>query len=190
MAPRGARLRKYLILFSGMPWWSCWQKQGACTWYRRACCSEVSDSFGSSPALTLNFGWPSRVAPSSARDEAIGKVADDEACVMNRRLDRELQLHDRMVARCAIDRKFHSVLVRRCIQLRQLLTAVDVARAAYHLPGGALSSRPRPVGTEPRTLKELVRKLKTSSEEDSTGVSTCTTNCHTRQKFRGEGPQP
>ena len=66
-----------------------------------------------------------------------------QACVMNRRLDRELQLHDRMVAdtRCAIDGKFHSVLVRRCIQLRQLLTEVDVVRAAYHLPGGSLSSR-------------------------------------------------
>ena len=111
---------------------------------------------------------------------------------MNRRLDHDLQLHDRMVAdtRCAIDGKFHSVLVRRCIQLRQLLTAVDVVRAAYHLLGGALSSRPRPVGTEPRTLKELVRKLKISSQEDSTGVSTFTTNCHTREKFRGEGPQP
>ena len=66
-----------------------------------------------------------------------------QACVMNRRLDRALQLHDRMVAdtRCAIDEKFYSVLLRGCIQL---LTAVDVVRATYHLPGGALSSRPRP----------------------------------------------
>ena len=70
-----------------------------------------------------------------------------QACVMNRRLDRALQLHDRMVAdtRCAIVEKFYSVLVRGCIRLRQLLTAVDVVRATYHLPGGALSSRPRPV---------------------------------------------
>ena len=37
-----------------------------------------------------------------------------QACVMNRRLDRALQLHDRMVAdtRYAIDEKFYSVLVR------------------------------------------------------------------------------
>ena len=107
-----------------------------------------------------------------------------QACVMYRRLDRALQLHDRMVAdtRCAIDAKFYSVLVRGCIQLHQLLTAVDVVRATYHLPGGALSSRSRPVGTEPRTLEELARKLKTSGHclvwqltLTNIGVSTCTT---------------
>ena len=44
-----------------------------------------------------------------------------QAVVMNRRLDRALQLHDRMVAgiRCAIDEKFYSVLVRGCIQCRR-----------------------------------------------------------------------
>jgi pentatricopeptide repeat protein len=95
-----------------------------------------------------------------------------QACVMNRRLDRALQLHDRMVAdtRCVIDEKFYSVLVRGCLQQRQLGTAVDVVRAAYHLPGGALSSRPRPVGMEPRTLEELVRKLKAAGQEESNAL--------------------
>ena len=95
-----------------------------------------------------------------------------QACVM-RRFDCALQLHDRMVAdtRCAIVEKFYSLLVRGCIRLRQLLTAVDVVRATYHLPGGAFSSRPRPVGTEPRTLEELARKLNTSGQEEQNALS-------------------
>ena len=96
-----------------------------------------------------------------------------QACVMNRRLDRALQLHDRMVADTwgAIDGKFYSVLDRGCIQLRQVVTGVDVVHATHHLPGGALSSRPRRVDTEPRTIEELARKLKTSGQEKHNALS-------------------
>jgi len=90
------------------------------------------------------------------------------ACVANRRLDRALELHDKMVAdlKCSIDDKFYSVLLRGCLQLRQFSTAVDVVRAAYQLPGGVLSSPPRAVGVEPRTLEECDRKFKAAGQEE------------------------
>merc|ERR1719461_1048726 len=68
-----------------------------------------------------------------------------QACVLNRRLERALGLHDTMVADtgCTTDEKFYAVLARGCLQLHQPLKAVEVVRAAYGLPGHSLAEAAR-----------------------------------------------
>merc|ERR1719296_447591 len=63
-----------------------------------------------------------------------------QACVLNKRLEKALALHDTMLADegCRVDDKFYAVLARGCLQLHQPLKAVEVVRAAYHLPGHTL----------------------------------------------------
>merc|ERR1719321_1381474 len=86
-----------------------------------------------------------------------------QACILNRRLERALTLHDTMVADegCRTDEKFYAVLARGCLQLHQPLKAVEVVRAAYHLPGHGLATRSnaRPVGVEARALEEVAGRL-------------------------------
>merc|ERR1719401_2598601 len=50
-----------------------------------------------------------------------------QACILNRKLERALNLHDTMVADVgsAIDDKFYAVLTKGCIQLHQPLKAVE-----------------------------------------------------------------
>merc|ERR1719436_1238607 len=81
-----------------------------------------------------------------------------QACVLNRRLDKALSLHDTMVAdsACRVDEKFYAVLVRGCVQMQQPLKAVDVVRAAYQLPGSSLAlpaRAGRPVGVDAKALE-------------------------------------
>merc|ERR1719498_713032 len=60
-----------------------------------------------------------------------------QACLFNRHLERAFTLHDTMVADagCTVDEKFYAVLARGCLQLHKPLKAIEVVRAAYHLPG-------------------------------------------------------
>ena len=60
-----------------------------------------------------------------------------QACILDRRLDKALTLHETRLADegCKVDNKFYAVLARGCLQLHQPLKAVEVVRAAYQLPG-------------------------------------------------------
>lgn len=94
-----------------------------------------------------------------------------QACILNRRLERALSLHDKMVADagCATDDKFYAVLARGCLQLHQPMKAVEVVRAAYQLPGHTLAAPARdgsPVGVEPRTLEDIVARLQGGGKEE------------------------
>merc|ERR1740138_1957878 len=81
-----------------------------------------------------------------------------QACLLNRRLERALALHDTMVADagCSTDEKFYAVLARGCLQLHQPLKALEVVRAAYQLSSATLASPARKdgpvVGVESRAL--------------------------------------
>merc|ERR1719281_17651 len=82
-----------------------------------------------------------------------------QACVLNRRLERALSLHDTMLGEsCRTDEKFYAVLARGCLQLHQPLKAVEVVRAAYQLPGHGMATpnkNSRPVGVDSRALQEV-----------------------------------
>ena len=73
-----------------------------------------------------------------------------QACFHNRRLDRALELHERMLAdaSCRFDEKFYAVLARGCLQMRQPLKAVKVVRAAYQWASAVadMSSAARAMG--------------------------------------------
>jgi len=104
-----------------------------------------------------------------------------QACVLNRRLERALALHDTMVADagCWTDDKFYAVLARGCLQLHQPLKALEVVRAAYLLPCSL--SKParrdaRAVGVEARALEEVVLKLQASGKEEQDALAMLTTD--------------
>jgi len=102
-----------------------------------------------------------------------------QACVLNRRLERALALHDQVIAdeSCHIDEKLYAVLARGCLQSQATLKAAAVVRFAYKLPGyQPLSSSPhadRPrcqggpfVGVERRALEEVLSRLSSGGRED------------------------
>ena len=93
------------------------------------------------------------------------------------RLNCALLLHDRIeaVTKCAIDEKFYSMLVRGIIQLRQLLTAVDVVRASF---------------SEPRNLEELARELKISGQEVQKALSHLAADRADKLSRGGNAPLP
>merc|ERR1719486_854347 len=100
-----------------------------------------------------------------------------QACILNRRLEKAMALHDTMIAdaSCRTDEKFYAVLTRGCLQLYQPLKAVDVVRAAYQLPGHSLAqpSRPgRPVGVEARALDEVANRLQAGGKEEQELLAT------------------
>jgi len=95
-----------------------------------------------------------------------------QACILNRRLERALALHDTMVADagCIVDEKFYAVLSRGCQQLNQPLKAVEVIRAAFNLPGHTLASPARKdapaVGVDSRALDETYARLQAGGKEE------------------------
>eukprot|EP00425_Heterocapsa_triquetra_P006374 CAMPEP_0195158130 /NCGR_PEP_ID=MMETSP0448-20130528/185509_1 /TAXON_ID=66468 /ORGANISM="Heterocapsa triquestra, Strain CCMP 448" /LENGTH=433 /DNA_ID=CAMNT_0040196925 /DNA_START=1 /DNA_END=1300 /DNA_ORIENTATION=- len=103
-----------------------------------------------------------------------------QACVLNRKLDKALALHDTMLAdaSCRTDEKFYAVLVRGCMQLHQPWKALEVVRAAYQLPGHSLASPARKdapvVGVEARTLDEVMGRLQAGGQEERQAVTELT----------------
>lgn len=94
-----------------------------------------------------------------------------QACLLNRRLERAMTLHDTMIADagCTTDEKFYAVLARGCMQLHQPLKAVEVVRAAFQLPGHNLATparKDRPVGVEARALDEIAARLRSGGKEE------------------------
>jgi len=93
-----------------------------------------------------------------------------QACRFNRRLDRALTLHDKVVADagCKLDDKFYAVLARSCLQLHQPLKAAEVVRAAYRLPGHSLatSARRELVGMDTRALDEVAARLQAGGSKE------------------------
>jgi len=100
-----------------------------------------------------------------------------QACLLNRRLERAMTLHDTMVADagCVVDEKFYAVLARGCLQLHQPLKAVEVVRAAYQLPGHSLAEPAnkhfRPIGVEARALDEFVGRLRSGGQNESDALT-------------------
>merc|ERR1719253_646764 len=105
-----------------------------------------------------------------------------QACLLNRRLEKALALHDTMLAdSCRVDEKFYAVLARGCLQLHQPLKAVEVVRAAYQLPGHSLASPARkdarPVGiVEARALEEIAGRLQMGGPEDQDALASLRTD--------------
>lgn len=90
-----------------------------------------------------------------------------QACIINRRLERALKLHDKMIAdECITDNKFYTALARGCLQMHQPLKAADVVRASYNLPSSLAVSKGAYVGMERRTLEEIVAKLQSGGGEE------------------------
>mmetsp|Transcript_60427 Transcript_60427/g.174342 ORF Transcript_60427/g.174342 Transcript_60427/m.174342 type:complete len:1086 (-) Transcript_60427:65-3322(-) len=100
-----------------------------------------------------------------------------QACVLNRKLDRAIALHDTMVsdAGCWTDDKFYAVLARGCLQMHQPLKAAEVVRAAYQLPGHSLAQparhNSRPVGMEWRALEEVASRLQGGSKDEQEALA-------------------
>jgi len=103
-----------------------------------------------------------------------------QACLVNRRLERAIALHDTMVADagCTTDSKFYAVLARGCLQLQQPLKAVEVVRAAFQLPGHSMAAPARkdvrPVGVEARTLDEVAGRLRAGGSAEQQALSMLT----------------
>jgi pentatricopeptide repeat protein len=100
-----------------------------------------------------------------------------QACILNRRLDRALALHNTMVADagCVVDEKFYAVLARGCLQLHQPLKAVDVVRAAYQLPGNPMASPARRnapvVGVDSGALEEVHVRLQAGGKDEQEALT-------------------
>merc|ERR1719359_2119401 len=80
-----------------------------------------------------------------------------QACILNRKLDRALTLHDQMVsAGCPPDEKLYTGLVRGCLQLHAPQKAAEVVRAAFQLPCSLVDSFPKkgrtPAGVEMQVI--------------------------------------
>merc|ERR1719401_70013 len=112
-----------------------------------------------------------------------------QACVLNKKLERAMSLHDTMVAdaACKVDEKFYAVLIRGCVQMHQPLKAVDVVRAAYQLPGTNLAQPTkvgRPVGVDSKALDELAAKLRAAGAEEQEALDSLSAHllehCHVR----------
>lgn len=105
-----------------------------------------------------------------------------QACLLNRRLERALALHDTMVAdvNCRTDEKVYAVLARGCLQLHQPLKAVEVVRAAYNLTGHNLASparkNARPVGVDSRALSEVAARLRAGGKDENEAIMKLTTD--------------
>merc|ERR1719444_763344 len=100
-----------------------------------------------------------------------------QACMLNRRLERAMTLHDAVMADagCTADEKFYAVLARGCMQLHQPLKAVEVVRAAFQLPGHSLAEPAnkhcRPIGVESRALDELAGRLRSGGQKESDALT-------------------
>merc|ERR1719160_1982949 len=109
-----------------------------------------------------------------------------QACIQNRKLDRALALHDRMMqADCPPDEKLYTGLARGCLQLHAPQKAADVVRAAYQLPGTSLAVSKRglvPAGIEMSTMVEVCASLRGGSKEDRTAADNL---AKTMEELRG-----
>merc|ERR1719453_2990192 len=85
-----------------------------------------------------------------------------QACLNNRKLERAMQVHDRMASdpACRPDEKAYSVLVRGCLQANGLNEAIRALRCAYGLDKTAKGHAP---GVETELLAEAMAKLRGSS---------------------------
>jgi len=123
-----------------------------------------------------------------------------QACILNRRLDRALTLHDTVITDgCVVDEKYYGVLLRGCLQMHQPLKAIEVVRAAYHLPGHSFAQPPatlrggrafaaRAVGLEARSLEECSAKLMSSgTAEDKAAMAQLSTELLALGVRIGEG---
>jgi len=112
-----------------------------------------------------------------------------QACLVNRRLEQALALHDTMLAEsCRTDEKFYGVLARGCLQLHQPLKAVEVVRAAYQLPGHTMATPARkdawPVGVEARSLDEVASRLRMGGTDEQDALASLSADLHEHRGVR------
>jgi len=112
-----------------------------------------------------------------------------QACLLNRRLERALALHDTMLAEsCRTDEKFYAVLARGCLQLQQPLKAVEVVRAAYQLPGHSMATPAhkdaRPVGVEARALDEITSRLRMGGPDEQDALASLSADLYEHRGVR------
>merc|ERR1719498_566143 len=106
-----------------------------------------------------------------------------QACLLNRRLEKALNVHDTMVKDgCRTDEKFYAVLARGCLQQHQPLKAVEVIRAAYQLPGHSLAQPARggPVGVEQRAIDEVASRLRQGNADEQEALTSLTAELEQR----------
>merc|ERR1719486_1060270 len=110
-----------------------------------------------------------------------------QACMANRKLDRALALHDTMVkAGCAPDERLYVALVRGCLQHNAPRKAVDVVRAAFQLPGGALAAPGgRVAGVDETMLGEVYRALQFGSPDDKAAGESLKADVASRRSSAG-----
>eukprot|EP00928_Gymnodinium_smaydae_P062247 TRINITY_DN46155_c0_g1_i1.p1 TRINITY_DN46155_c0_g1~~TRINITY_DN46155_c0_g1_i1.p1 ORF type:complete len:1115 (+),score=299.63 TRINITY_DN46155_c0_g1_i1:138-3347(+) len=102
-----------------------------------------------------------------------------QACILNKKLDQALELHNTMVAdsSCRVDEKFYAVLAKGCLQMHQPLKAVQVVRAAYRLPGSSLATPARggrAIGVDPAALAEVGARLQGYGAEEQAALAALT----------------
>jgi len=85
-----------------------------------------------------------------------------QACLNNRKLDRAMQVHDRMAAdpACRPDEKAYSVLVRGCLQANGIDEGLRALRAAYRLDQNGKGRVP---GVEVEILADAMARLRSGS---------------------------
>jgi len=98
-----------------------------------------------------------------------------QACFMNRRPERAMQLHDTLVQQnCNADGRFYAALVKGCLQGGSgrfgLMKAVEVVRAAYQLPGHGLATPARAFGVDAKALEEVFMKLSQAGTQEREAV--------------------
>jgi len=110
-----------------------------------------------------------------------------QACIQNRRLEKALALHEKMLADggCKLDEKFYGILARGCLNLHQPLKAARIVSVAYGLTSDGVGSCARstaPVGVDSRSLEEVTVRLQAGSVEERQILTTLT---HDLQEKRG-----
>lgn len=99
------------------------------------------------------------------------------ACFMNRRPEKAMQLHDKLVeSGCEADAWFYAVLARGCLQGGNgpfgLQKSLEVVRAAYRLQGHSLAVPSRVVGVDAKALGEVFAKLQNAGPAEREAAET------------------
>merc|ERR1719217_692018 len=103
-----------------------------------------------------------------------------QACMNNRKLDRAMQVHDRMASdpACKPDEKAYSVLVRGCLQANGLDEAVRALRGAYCLDKTGKSQVP---GVEMEVMANAMARLRGGSAAHREAAALLVSDCKAKR---------
>merc|ERR1719428_1901860 len=102
-----------------------------------------------------------------------------QACMNNRKLDRAMQVHNRMASdpACRPDEKAYSVLVRGCLHAKGLKEAMHALRCAYCLDK---TSKSRVPGVDLEVLADAMTKFRSSSSTHREAAALLVADCKTK----------